>query len=172
MPLLRARPVASTLGTFTRRGTFDARSLPAEQVDRLGRRRRHPRQHLRDGPRRADHPHGSWKTIDDETGETKSIVKIYEVDGKLYGRVDKLLLRPGALCDKCEGEDYNKPIEGMVVVWGLSDDDGDGEWEGGKVFDPEKNKTYRCKIWMDDGKIDDPRLPRPVLPHPAWLPNG
>lgn len=98
-------------------------------------------------------PHGFWKTVDDETGETKSIVKLYEVEGKLYGRVEKLLLRPGALCDKCEGDDHNAPIEGMVVVWGLEDRDADGVWEHGKVFDPEKNKTYRCKIWMDDGKI-------------------
>ena len=61
--------------------------------------------------------------------------------------------RHGALCDKCEGDDYNAPIEGMVVVWGLEDRDADGVWEHGKVFDPEKNKTYRCKIWMHDGNI-------------------
>ncbi|PCC69981.1 Uncharacterized conserved protein, DUF2147 family [Nannocystis exedens] len=97
----------------------------------------------------SDSPVGSWKTIDDETGETKSIVKIYEVDGKIYGRVDRLLLKPGALCEACEGEDHNKPIEGMVVMWGLSADD--GEWSGGKIFDPQKNKTYRCKIWLEDG---------------------
>lgn len=95
---------------------------------------------------------GYWKTIDDETGEAKSILKIYEVDGKFYGRVDRLLLKPGALCEKCEGEDYNKPIEGMVVMWGLKDD-GDGEYSGGKIFDPEKNKTYRCAIWLKDGKL-------------------
>lgn len=92
---------------------------------------------------------GSWKTIDDETGEAKSIVKIYEVDGKLYGRVDRLLKNPGAKCTACEGEDKNKPIEGMVVLWGMSPND--GEWSGGKIFDPQKNKTYRCKIWLEDG---------------------
>jgi len=117
-------------------------------------------------------PHGSWRTIDDETGETKSIVKLYEVEGKLYGRVDKLLLRPGALCDKCEGEDYNKPIEGMVVVWGLSDTDGDGVWEGGKVFDPEKNKTYRCKVWLEEGKIVIRGYLGPFFRTQRWLPNG
>ena len=95
---------------------------------------------------------GYWKTIDDETGEAKSIVKIYEVDGKYYGRVDRLLLKPGALCEKCEGEDHNAPIEGMVVMWGLNAD-GDGEYSGGKIFDPEKNKTYRCAIWLKDGKL-------------------
>jgi uncharacterized protein (DUF2147 family) len=115
-------------------------------------------------------PHGYWKTIDDETGETKSIVKLYEVEGKLYGRVDKLLLRPGALCEKCDGDDHNKPIEGMVVVWGLSDPDGDGTWSGGQVFDPEKNKTYRCKLWLEDGNIRIRGYLGPFFRTQNWLP--
>jgi uncharacterized protein (DUF2147 family) len=97
----------------------------------------------------SDTPVGLWKTIDDESGKAKSHVKIYERDGKLYGKVTKLLLRPGATCDKCEGKDKGKPIEGMVVMWGLSQND--DEWEGGKIFDPKKGKTYRCKIWLEDG---------------------
>ena len=95
---------------------------------------------------------GQWKTIDDETGDAKSIVKIYEVDGKYYGRVDRLLKDPGKLCDKCEGEDHNKPIEGMVVMWGMNAD-GEEEYSGGKIFDPQKNKTYRCSMWVKDGKL-------------------
>lgn len=97
----------------------------------------------------SDSPVGSWKTIDDETGEAKSIVRIYEVEGKIYGRVDRLVKNPGALCTACEGDDKDKPIEGMVVMWGMSADD--GEWSGGKIFDPQKNKTYRCKIWLEEG---------------------
>lgn len=94
-----------------------------------------------------DSPVGYWKTIDDETGEAKSIVKIYEVDGKIYGRVDQLLLDPDARCTACEGDDKDKPIKGMVVLWGMEKDD--DVWSGGKIFDPEKNKTYRCKIWLE-----------------------
>jgi uncharacterized protein (DUF2147 family) len=95
---------------------------------------------------------GQWKTIDDETGDAKSIVKIYEVDGKYYGRVDRLLQNPGGLCTECEGEDHNKPIEGMVVMWGMNAD-GEEEYSGGKIFDPQKNKTYRCSMWVKDGKL-------------------
>ena len=32
---------------------------------------------------------GLWKTIDDETGKKKSIVKIYEQDGKYFGKIFK-----------------------------------------------------------------------------------
>lgn len=98
-----------------------------------------------------DSPVGYWKTIDDEDGEAKSIVKIYEVDGKIYAKVDRLLKEPGKLCEACEGEDHMKPIEGMVVMWGLTKDD--DVWSGGKIFDPKKGKTYRAKIWLEaDGK--------------------
>ena len=30
---------------------------------------------------------GKWKTIDDESGKEKSIVEIYENDGKIYGKI-------------------------------------------------------------------------------------
>ncbi len=34
---------------------------------------------------------GKWKTIDDETGEAKSIVEIYKQNGKVYGKVVEIL---------------------------------------------------------------------------------
>ena len=98
-----------------------------------------------------DAPIGTWKTIDDETGEAKSLVKIYERDGKLYGKIIKLFKNPDATCDACEGEDHGAPIKGMVIMWAL-EQDGD-EWAGGKIFDPKKGKTYKCKIWLDGDKL-------------------
>ena len=95
-----------------------------------------------------DSPVGVWKTIDDDTGEAKSQVKIYESNGKLRGKIVKLYNNPDALCSECEGDDYNAPILGMTIMWGLEEDD--GEWEGGKIFDPKKGKTYNCKIWLED----------------------
>ncbi len=112
---------------------------------------------------------GYWKTIDDETGEAKSIIKIYEVDGLLYGRIDKLLQNPDALCDKCEGDDYNKPILGMVVLWGMKPD-GDGEWSGGKIFDPKKGKTYRCSIWLKGQNLKVRGYLGPFFRTQDWLP--
>lgn len=98
-----------------------------------------------------DSPIGVWKTIDDETGDAKSLVKIYERDGKLYGKIIKLFKNPDATCDACEGEDYGAPIKGMVIMWSLEQDD--DEWSGGKIFDPKKGKTYNCKIWLEDGDL-------------------
>lgn len=93
---------------------------------------------------------GQWKTVDDETGKTKSIVELYNHKGKVYGKVVQLLLPEdqGKLCVKCEGKDYNQPIEGLVIVKGLTKNS-DNEYEGGTIFDPQKGKEYKCKMWMD-----------------------
>lgn len=95
---------------------------------------------------------GQWKTVDDETGKTKSIVELYEQNGKIYGKVMKLLLPEdkGKLCEKCEGNDHNKPIEGLVIVKGLKKDKDDNTYEGGTIYDPKKGKEYKCKMWIEN----------------------
>ncbi len=100
---------------------------------------------------------GKWKTIDDETGEPKSIVEIYMRNGKFYGRVDSLFRKPGEdpnpKCDKCPEDDprYNKPVLGMEIIKDMVKD-GD-EYVGGTILDPKKGKIYRCKLWIEDGKL-------------------
>lgn len=100
-------------------------------------------------------PIGLWKTIDDQSGEAKSIMEIYEQDGTLYGRVVELLdpppNDPHPVCEKCEGDRKDEPIEGMVILRGLKPD-GDA-WSGGEILDPESGKTYRCKLWVENGKL-------------------
>ncbi len=97
-------------------------------------------------------PVGTWKTIDDETGQAKSHVEIVEVHGKLYGKVAKLLLKPSdTICTACTGARAGKKVLGMLILWGLSYNEKNGKWEGGKIFDPEKDKAYRAKMWNVDG---------------------
>jgi len=102
---------------------------------------------------------GLWKTIDDETHQPKSIVKIYIKDGKLYGDIVKLFRKPGEdpdpICDKCDDDDprYNKKILGMTIITGLEHDVDDDTWEDGEILDPKKGKTYDCKLWVENGKL-------------------
>ncbi len=92
---------------------------------------------------------GKWKTIDDETGEEKSIVEIYQDNGKIYGKVIEILnpARKNATCTECEGADKDKPIEGLVIIRGL-EKDGD-EYNDGKILDPQNGKLYKCYIELE-----------------------
>jgi uncharacterized protein (DUF2147 family) len=93
---------------------------------------------------------GKWKTIDDETGEEKSIVQIYESNGEVYGEIVELLRenRKNAVCDKCEGKNKNKPILGMTIIRGLSKDE--DVYEGGTILDPGSGKEYKCRLRLDE----------------------
>ena len=59
-------------------------------------------------------PVGLWKTIDEETNEAKSLVRIREQNGVLIGEVEKILnpAKQDAICDACKGDKKNKPIFG------------------------------------------------------------
>ena len=98
-------------------------------------------------------PVGRWTTIDDETKKPKSVIAIYEENGKLYGKIEKLFREPkeeqNPVCDKCEGGLKNQPIIGMIILRELKKDD--DEWSGGKILDPANGKTYKCKIALEDG---------------------
>ena len=93
-------------------------------------------------------PLGTWTTIDDDTGQPKSVIEVYEAaDGKLAGRVTRVLQStrgPNPLCEKCRGERRNQPIEGMVVLWGMQRS-GD-EWKGGQILDPASGKVYSATL--------------------------
>lgn len=97
-------------------------------------------------------PEGRWKTIDDETGKVKSVVEISQAaDGTLQGTVAEILQSdrgPNPVCDKCEGANKDKPIQGMTILWGLKQD-GQG-WSGGTILDPAKGKTYKSKAKLID----------------------
>ena len=97
---------------------------------------------------------GKWKTVNEETGLSTSIIEIYKSGDVLNGKVVKILKEEDRdrVCTKCEGDLKDKPIEGMVVMTGL-ENDGD-EYSGGTVTDPKTGKVYRCKVWLDE---DDPK---------------
>lgn len=94
---------------------------------------------------------GKWTTIDDETGKKKSIVELYKVDGKLFGKIVSLYPREGRednpKCKKCTDDRKDKPIVGMNIVRGLTWNG--SEWAEGSILDPEKGKIYAVKIWID-----------------------
>ncbi len=110
-----------------------------------------------------DTPVGTWKTIDDATHTPKSIVQITENNGEYQATIVQLLNRTPEdiardgekpLCKECDGKRKNQPIEGMNIMWGVTQD-GD-VWDGGKILDPKTGKVYKVKLKMVDGgqKLD------------------
>ena len=99
---------------------------------------------------------GNWKTIDDETNKAKSVVEIYKGgDSKYYGKVIKLFREPGEdknpKCTECNDHRKNKPMIGMIIITGMEKDG--KEYGGGKILDPANGKIYRCKMWIENGKL-------------------
>ncbi len=97
---------------------------------------------------------GVWKTIDDKTGEAKSHVEIYESNGKLHGKIVKLLAKPAdTVCSECPGNRQNKPLIGMVILENLTPYE--NYWKNGTILDPENGNSYGCSIWLEDGKTNE-----------------
>ncbi|MDH5474877.1 MAG: DUF2147 domain-containing protein [Cyclobacteriaceae bacterium] len=98
-------------------------------------------------------PIGKWKTIDDDTGKEKSIVEIYEKNGKYYGKIIKLFRGPNEeqdpICDECDEDDarYNQKIIGMEIITDMVKDG--NEFEDGEILDPNNGKIYTCKFWRE-----------------------
>jgi uncharacterized protein (DUF2147 family) len=96
---------------------------------------------------------GLWRTIDDKTGNEKSLVRIVETNGELRASIEKLFREPheepNPNCDKCPGERKNKPVLGMMIMTGLKK--AGSEFEGGEILDPANGKIYRVKMWTAEG---------------------
>ena len=98
-------------------------------------------------------PVGLWKTIDDETKQEKSFVRISENAGVLSGRIEKLIDpdKQGAKCDKCEDDRKDKAILGMEIIRGVKKSDSEPYWEGGNILDPNNGKIYKVRLTPKDG---------------------
>lgn len=90
---------------------------------------------------------GYWKTIDDETGQAKSIVRVYEYKDKVYGRVVKVLTDPTAKANL----PGSPSIEGLDIIWDMVPDG--ARYEDGEILDPKKGKVYGCMMWREGDNL-------------------
>jgi uncharacterized protein (DUF2147 family) len=96
-------------------------------------------------------PVGLWKTVDDETKQEKSHVRITEQGGVLTGKVEKLLdpAKQGSRCEKCTDERKDQPVAGMTILRNVK---ANGDvWDGGDILDPNNGKVYRVRLKPEDG---------------------
>ena len=99
-------------------------------------------------------PVGVWKTIDDETKQERSTVRISEVGGVLTGKIEKITdpTKQTAKCDECADERKGQPILGLTILRNVKKSGNDAElWDGGDILDPGNGKVYRVRLRPIDG---------------------
>ncbi len=95
-------------------------------------------------------PVGVWKTFDEKTGKEKAVVRIYESNGRLFGKIVQSF-KPGSqtrVCVPCTDERKDQPIIGLVIIRNMKQD-GD-EYDGGDILDPETGSIYRSKMHLEE----------------------
>jgi len=96
-------------------------------------------------------PVGTWKTIDDKTGQARSVVRIYEQGGTLFARIERTLV-PGdetRTCTKCTDDRKDQPLIGLVFMRSMKGVD--GAFQDGDILDPDNGSIYRCKLRLESG---------------------
>jgi uncharacterized protein (DUF2147 family) len=100
---------------------------------------------------------GKWTTIDDNTGQPRSIVEIMEKGSMVFGKIIKLYRGPGEepdpVCDKCPEDDerFKKKVIGLEIIRNMKWSN--NELTEGNILDPESGKIYRCSIWLEGDKL-------------------
>ncbi|QEN09263.1 DUF2147 domain-containing protein [Oceanispirochaeta crateris] len=117
---------------------------------------------------------GLWKTVDDTTGEVKSIVKVYEYEGKVFGRI-LVTYEEGVLKDtyinpihRAENVKGTPFFSGLDFIWNM-EKKGD-KWKKGKIMDPQQGKVYSSEIWLENGNLIVRGKIGPIGRNQTWLP--
>lgn len=93
-------------------------------------------------------PVGTWRTIDDNTGQVRSIVEIVqEPDGTYAGYIREITdpSRRNAVCEACPADwGKDRPIRGLKIIRNISERG--GEYQGGQILNPEDGKVYSLRM--------------------------
>jgi uncharacterized protein (DUF2147 family) len=99
---------------------------------------------------------GTWRSVDDNTGESKSQVQLYQENGKMYGKIVKFLrpnTDPNRICEKCTDWRKGQKIMQMMIVRDMVLSG--STYKNGKILDPENGKEYSCTMWIENGKPNE-----------------
>ena len=118
---------------------------------------------------------GLWKSVDDDTGLPKSISLVYEINGKVFGRIMATYDETGKMLDSImdpkeravniAGDPY---YSGLDFIWDM--EERNRKWRRGNIMDPEPAKVYSCDMWIDDGNLVVRGKIGPFGRNQVWLP--
>jgi len=96
--------------------------------------------------------HGKWITYDIfKSSVEEAVVEIYEVDGRLFIRIDSIIPEEhrSDRCSRCEGSLKDQPIKGLEILKGARFED--GIWQGAKILNAKNGRWYGCHITPSTG---------------------
>ncbi len=99
---------------------------------------------------------GTWRSVDDNTGESKSQVQLYQENDKMYGKIVKFLrpnTDPNRICEKCTDWRKGQKIMQMMIVRDMVLSG--STYKNGKILDPENGKEYSCSMWIENSKPNE-----------------
>ena len=98
-------------------------------------------------------PVGQWRSVDEDTGAPKALIRIYATEAGLEGRIVKTYGRGNRRCaDACPGGLAGMPIQGLKILWGFEGPDEDGRWRG-FLLDPRDGEVHEAAIWREGSAI-------------------
>jgi uncharacterized protein (DUF2147 family) len=98
-------------------------------------------------------PLGVWKTIDDTTHQPRGLIRLYEQNGEIFGKIEASFDPKEAheVCEKCAGDRKGMPVVGLVVMRHMKRRG--NEYSEGDILDPDTGWVYKCKFSVNpDGK--------------------
>ncbi|MFK7835312.1 MAG: DUF2147 domain-containing protein [Sulfitobacter sp.] len=87
---------------------------------------------------------GTWQTIKDDNGNSGQI-KVVECGNAICGTLVKSF--------DSAGKSYKSENIGRKLIWDMTSDGG-GKYSGGKVFSPDRGKTYNGKLVLSGNSLD------------------
>ncbi|WP_191015248.1 DUF2147 domain-containing protein [Treponema zioleckii] len=103
----------------------------------------------------ADPATGLWKSVDDKTGKTTAVWRIYEKNNVLYGTIAAVVDNPQDVTAwACKKSYKGFPVAGDVSkmktvgtpwIYNMKKES-DGNWSKGTIIDPGSGKDYGCII--------------------------
>lgn len=95
---------------------------------------------------------GKW-----QTGTGNAHVEIYKNGNQFQGKIvwlsepiDPITKKPKTDTKHPNAEQHNRPIRGLINLWGFHFNEKEGNWEGGHIYDPKNGKEYKCNMTLKD----------------------
>ncbi len=93
---------------------------------------------------------GNWQYVD---GTKITYIKTVEEGGQLKATITKISKDgkddPAATCSKCSGENKDKPMTGLLILWDTKKDR--ANWKDGRLLDPDSGRIVSGKVEVADG---------------------